>query len=105
MAFVNHPVEEPEKSLRDYTSPQCEDLRVQESDSKLEATKYEIKPKIIEMAAANPFEGMVMENPYRHIRHFTTLCNTVHQEGVLKKLEEEHIKSRTTPSIDFAESK
>jgi hypothetical protein len=51
-------------------------------DSKLEATKYEIKSKIIEMAAANPFEGMVMENPYRHIRHFMTLCNTVCLEGV-----------------------
>jgi hypothetical protein len=82
MVFVNQPVEEPEKSLRDYASPRCEDIRVQESDSKLEATKYEIKSKIIEMAAANPFEGMVTENPYRHIRHFTTLCNTVHQEGV-----------------------
>jgi hypothetical protein len=34
------------------------------------------------MVAANPFEGMVSENPYRHIRHFTTLCNTVCQEGV-----------------------
>jgi hypothetical protein len=34
------------------------------------------------MVAANPFEGMVSENPYRHIRHFTTLCNTVRQEGV-----------------------
>jgi hypothetical protein len=34
------------------------------------------------MVAANPFEGMVMENPYRHIRHFTTLCNMVLQGGV-----------------------
>jgi hypothetical protein len=34
------------------------------------------------MVVANPFEGMVTENPYRHIRHFTTLCNTVRQEGV-----------------------
>jgi hypothetical protein len=42
-------------------------------------TKYEIKSKIIEMAAANPFEGMVTENPYRHIRHFTMLCNTMRQ--------------------------
>jgi hypothetical protein len=42
-------------------------------DSKLEATKYEIKSKIIKMAAATPFGGMVTENPYRHIRHFTTL--------------------------------
>jgi hypothetical protein len=38
------------------------------------------------MVAATPFEGMVTENPYRHIRHFTTLCNTVHQEGVLNEL-------------------
>jgi hypothetical protein len=57
MAFVNHPVEKLEKSLRDYASPRCEDIKVQESDSKLEATNYEIKSKIIEMAAANPFEG------------------------------------------------
>jgi hypothetical protein len=34
------------------------------------------------MAAATLFEGMATENPYRHIRHFTTLCNTVRQEGV-----------------------
>jgi hypothetical protein len=79
MVFVNQPVEEPEKSLRDYASPRCEDIKVQESDWKLEATKYDIKSKIIEMVAANPFEGMVTENPYRHIRNFTTLCNTVHQ--------------------------
>jgi hypothetical protein len=72
-------VEEPEKSLRDYASPQCEDIKVQELNSKLEATKYEIKAKIIEMAAATPFEGMDTENPYRHIRYFTTLCNTVRQ--------------------------
>jgi hypothetical protein len=82
MVFVNHPVEEPEKSLRDYTSPQCEDIKVQESNSKLQATNYEIKSKIIKMSEATPFEGMATENPYRHIRHFTTLCNTVCQEGV-----------------------
>jgi hypothetical protein len=75
-------MEEPEKSLRDYTSPRCEDIKVQESDSKLEATEYEIKSKIIEMVAANPFEGMVTENPYRHIRNFTMICNTVRQKGV-----------------------
>jgi hypothetical protein len=82
MTFVNHPVEEPEKSLRDYVSPQRVDIKVQESDSKLEATKYEIKSKIIEMSAATPFEGMATKNPYRHIRQFTTLCNMVRLEGV-----------------------
>jgi hypothetical protein len=45
-------------------------------------TKYEIKARIIEMASAAPFEGMEMENPCRHIRVFTTLCNPVRQEGV-----------------------
>jgi hypothetical protein len=48
---------------------------------KLEATKYEIKARIIEMAAATPFSGMDTENPSRHIRQMT-LCNTVCQEGV-----------------------
>jgi hypothetical protein len=82
MAFVNHPVEELEKSLRGYASPRCEDIKVQvqESDSKLEVTKYEIKARIIKMAVATPFEGMDTENPYRYIRHFTTLCNMVRQE-------------------------
>jgi hypothetical protein len=75
-------MEELEKSLRDYASPRCEDIKVQESDSKLEATKYEFKARIIEMAATTPFEGMDTENPYRHIRYFTMLCNTVRQERV-----------------------
>jgi hypothetical protein len=57
MAFINHPVEEPKKPLTDCASPRGEDIKVQQSDSKLEATKYEIKSKIIEMAAATPFEG------------------------------------------------
>jgi hypothetical protein len=85
MAFVNHPVEKPEKSLRDYASPRCEGMKVQKLDSKLEATKYEIKSRIIEMAVKTPFKGMDMENPYRHIRHFIMLCNTMRQEGVPDK--------------------
>jgi hypothetical protein len=32
MAFDNHLVEELEKSLRDYASPRCEDIKVQELD-------------------------------------------------------------------------
>jgi hypothetical protein len=54
MAFVNHLVEEPEKSLRDYASPRCEDKKVQESDSKLEVTKYEIKSKNHRDGGDNP---------------------------------------------------
>jgi hypothetical protein len=59
MAFINHPMEEPEESLSDYASPQCEDLKVEESDSKLEATMYEIKARIIEMAAPTHFKGWI----------------------------------------------
>jgi hypothetical protein len=83
MAFINHPVEELEKSLRDYASPCCEDIKVQESNSKLEATEYEIKAKIIEMVVATLFEGMAMENPYRHISHFMTLCNRCVKEFLM----------------------
>jgi hypothetical protein len=70
MAFINQPVVEPEKLLRDYASPRCEDIRVQESDSKLEAAKYEIKSKIIDMVAATPFEGMdhVLDQRYNRLQ-------------------------------------
>jgi hypothetical protein len=34
------------------------------------------------MKATNPFRGLETDNPYRHIQRFTTLCNTVRQEGV-----------------------
>jgi hypothetical protein len=34
------------------------------------------------MVGTTPFEGICTENPYRHIRHFRTLWNTVRQEGV-----------------------
>jgi hypothetical protein len=75
-------MEEEEKSLMDYASPQPEDLEMQKSDLVLNAVEYEIKPKIITMAAENPFRGAEMDNPYRHIECFTMLCNTVQQEGV-----------------------
>jgi hypothetical protein len=82
MAFIRNPLEELEKSLRDYASPRCEDIKVQESDLVPQATRYEIKPRIIEMPATNPFRGVETDNPYRHIQRLMTLCNTVRQEGV-----------------------
>ena len=79
--LIQH-MEEGEKSLRDYASPRSEDFDMQKSDSVLRATEYEIKPQIIKMAAANPFRGDETDNPYRHIKWFTMLCNTVQQDGV-----------------------
>ena len=82
MAHLIQHVEEGEKSLRDYASPRSEDFDMQKSDSMLRATEYEIKPQIIKMVAVNPFRGDETDNPYRHIKWFTMLCNTVQQDGV-----------------------
>jgi hypothetical protein len=81
MAFVKHPMEEEEKPLWYYASPQSKDIKVQKSDLTLDATEYKIKPLMIEMVAMNP-RGVKTDNPYRHIERFTMLCNTVQQEGV-----------------------
>jgi hypothetical protein len=67
MTFVRNPLEETEKSLRDYASPRCEDIKVQESDLVIQASRFKIKPRIIEMVATNPFRGVETDNPYRHI--------------------------------------
>ena len=69
--LIQH-MEEGEKSLRDYASPQSEDFDMQKSDSLLRATEYEIQHGV----AANPFRGDETDNPYRHIKWFTMLCNT-----------------------------
>jgi hypothetical protein len=79
MAFVNHPMEEEEKPLWYYASPQLDDIKVEKSDLILEATEYKIKPRMIEMVEANQFRGVKMDNPYRHVERFMMLCNTVQQ--------------------------
>jgi hypothetical protein len=55
---------------------------MQKSDLILETTGYKIKPRMIKMATTNPFRGVKIDNPYRHIERFTMLCNMVQQEGV-----------------------
>jgi hypothetical protein len=59
-----------------------EDIKMQKSDLTLATTHYEVKPGIIKLVATNPFRGLEDGNPYRHIKEFTMLCNTVQQEGV-----------------------
>jgi hypothetical protein len=43
----------------------------------------EVKPRIINLVETNPFRGLEDDNPYRYIKEFTMICNTVQQEGVL----------------------
>jgi hypothetical protein len=59
-----------------------EDIEMQKLDLALATTHYEVKPRIINLVATNPFRGLEDENPYRHIKEFTMICNTVQQEGV-----------------------
>jgi hypothetical protein len=40
-----------------------------------------VKPEIIKLVATKPFRGLEDDNPYRHIKEFTMICNTV-QQGV-----------------------
>jgi hypothetical protein len=58
------------------------DVRTSRYKNRTWISKQQGKPRIIEMAATNPFRGVEKDNPYRHIKRFTTLCNMVCQEGV-----------------------
>jgi hypothetical protein len=62
--------------------PSMEEIEVQKSDLTLATTHYEVKPRIIKLVATKPFRGLEDDNPYRHIKEFTMICNTVQQEGV-----------------------
>jgi hypothetical protein len=55
---------------------------MQKSDLALATTHYVVKPRIIKLVAKNPFRRLEDDNPYRHIKEFTMICNTVQQEGV-----------------------
>jgi valyl-tRNA synthetase len=76
-------LEDEEMSLRELAMPSMEDIEMQKSDLTLATTHYEVKPRIINLVATNPFRGLEDDNPYRHIKEFTMICNTVQQEGVL----------------------
>jgi hypothetical protein len=74
-------LEDEEMSLREIAMPSMEDIEMQKSDLALATTHYDLKPRIINLVATNPFRGLEDDNPYRHIKEFTMICNTV-QQGV-----------------------
>ena len=82
MDLFTSPLEDEEMSLWELAMPSMEDIEMQKSDLALATTHYEVKPRIINLVATNPFRGMEDDNPYRHIKEFTMICNTVQQEGV-----------------------
>jgi hypothetical protein len=81
MDLFTSPLEDDEMSLRELAMPSMEDIAIQKSDLALATTHYEVKPRIIKLVATNPFRGLEDDNPYRHIKEFTMICNTV-QQGV-----------------------
>jgi hypothetical protein len=82
MDLFTSPLEDEEMSLRGLEMPSMEDIEMQKSDLTLATTHYEVKPRIIKLVATNPFRGLEDDNPYRHIKEFTMIWNTVQQQGV-----------------------
>jgi hypothetical protein len=82
MDLFTSPLEDEEMSLRKLAMPSMEYIEMQKSDLTLATTHYEVKPRIIKLVATKPFKGLEDDNPYRHIKEFTMICNTVQQEGV-----------------------
>jgi hypothetical protein len=82
MDLFTSPLEDEEMSLRELAMPSMEDIKMQKSDLTLATTHYEVKPSIIKLVATKPFRGLEDDNPYRQIKEFTMICNTVQQEGV-----------------------
>jgi hypothetical protein len=82
MDLFTSPWEDKEMSLRELAMPSMEDIEMQKSDLILATTHYKVKPIIINLVATNPFRGLEDDNPYKHIKEFTMICNTVRQEGV-----------------------
>jgi hypothetical protein len=80
MDLFASPLEDEEMS-REVAMSSMEDIEMQKSDLTLATTHYALRPRIINLVVKNPFRGLEDENPYRHIKKFTMICNTV-QEGV-----------------------
>jgi hypothetical protein len=83
MDLFTSPLEDEEMSLRELAMPSIEDIEMQKLDLALATTHYKVKPRIINLVATNLFRGLEDDNPYRHIKEFTMICNMVQQEGVL----------------------
>jgi hypothetical protein len=79
MDLFTSPLEDEEMSLRELAMSSMEDMEMQKSDLILATTHYEMKPRIINLVATNPFRGLEDDNIYRHIKEFTMICNTVRQ--------------------------
>jgi hypothetical protein len=82
MDLFTSPLEDDEMSLRELEMPSMENIEMQKSDLALATTHYKVKPRIIKLVATKPFRGLEDDNPYRHIKEFTMICNTVQQEGI-----------------------
>jgi hypothetical protein len=82
MDLFTSPLEDEEMSLRELAMSSMADIEMQKSDLALATTHYEVRPRIIKLVATKPFRGLENDNPYRHIKKFTMICNTVQQEGV-----------------------
>jgi hypothetical protein len=75
-------LEDEEMSLRELAMSSMEDIEMQKIRFDTCYNHYEVKPRIIKLVATNPFKRLEDDNPYRHVKEFMMICNTVQQEGV-----------------------
>jgi hypothetical protein len=74
MDLFTSPLKDEEISLRELAMLSMEDTEMQKSVLILATTHYEVKPRIINLVATNPFRGLEDDNPYRHIKEFMMIC-------------------------------
>jgi hypothetical protein len=82
MDLFTSSLEYEEMSLWELAMSSMKDIEMQKSKLTLSRTQYKVKLRIIKLVATNPFRGLEDDNPYRHIKEFTLICNTVRQVGV-----------------------
>jgi hypothetical protein len=75
MDLFTSQLEDEEMSLRELVMPSMEDIEMQKSDLALATTHYEVNPTIIKLVVTKLFRGLEDDNPYRHIKEFTMICN------------------------------
>jgi hypothetical protein len=76
MDLFTSPQEDEEMSLRELAMSSIEDIEMHKSDLVLATTYYEVKPRIIKLVATKPFRRLEPDDPCRHIKEFTMICNT-----------------------------
>ncbi|MCQ7416323.1 retrotransposon gag domain-containing protein, partial [Salmonella enterica] len=74
--------EEAPKAIRDFLQPVLPTENSGIIYAPIQATNFELKTGLIQMARDNSFKGHPSEDPHSHLRSFLEICGTVKMNGV-----------------------